>query len=38
MKNNIFTFITQLITNKSLQGEGSDIAIIDAIQNEFQFF
>ena len=36
-ESNIFTFITQLITNKSLQGEGSYIAIIDAIQNEFQF-
>jgi hypothetical protein len=36
-ENNIFTFITQLITNRSLQGEGSDAAVIDAIQNEFQF-
>jgi hypothetical protein len=36
-ENNIFTFITQLITNKSLQGEGSEAAIIDAIQNEFQY-
>ena len=35
-ENTIFTFITQLITNKSLQGGGSDAAMIDAIQNEFQ--
>jgi hypothetical protein len=36
-ESNIFTFITQLITNKSLQGDSSDIEIINAIQNEFQF-
>jgi hypothetical protein len=36
-ENNVQTFITQLTTNKSLQGEGPDISIVDAIQNEFQF-
>ena len=36
-ENNILTFITQLATSKSLDGEALDASIIDAIQNEFQF-
>lgn len=36
-ENNVHTFITQLITSKSLQGEAPDASIVDAIQNEFQF-
>ncbi len=36
-ENNIFTFITQLVTNLSLDGEAPDVNIVDAIQNEFQF-
>jgi hypothetical protein len=36
-ESNVHTFITQLITSKSLQGEAPDAAIVDAIQNEFQF-
>jgi hypothetical protein len=36
-ENNIMTFITQLVTNQSLDGEAPDASIIDEIQNEFQF-
>lgn len=36
-ENNIFTFITQLVTSQSLDGEAPDTNIVDAIQNEFQF-
>ena len=32
----IFSFITQLATDKSLDGDAPDMGIINAIQNEFQ--
>jgi len=33
----IFTFITQLATEKIMDGESADANMIDALQNEFQF-
>jgi hypothetical protein len=33
----VFTFLTQYATSKMLQGEGPDMTVITAMQNEFQF-
>ena len=33
----IFSFLTQFITDKTLNGEESSVEVIDALQNEFQF-
>lgn len=33
----VFTFITQIVTDKALDGDAPDMGIINAVQNEFQF-
>ena len=36
-EDNIFTFITQLATKKSIEGEAPDASVLHAIQQEFSF-
>ena len=37
VEDNIFTFITQLATKKSIEGEAPDASVLHAIQQEFSF-
>jgi len=37
VEDNVFTFITQLATKKSIEGEAPDASVLQAIQQEFSF-